>query len=343
MQASCSNQQDDYAHSKKAGNSKQTKKLLIISVLGIVVVQTAFLCFFMLRTKVFHKVDSIGAEQNEKKVAQKNKDVMLTKQIEFFNVIDLPGGEELRMVKVEAGSFEMSSRDGENDTDEVAHPATLTQDFYIAKTEVTQAQWEVVMGYNPSDSKGDNLPVEMVSWDDAMAFCQKLNEAGIVPKRWIFTLPTETQWEYAARGGDRSRRYKYSGSNNADEVAWYYENSGDYRLDDSDYPAKLISNHPKTHPVGKKKANELGLCDMSGNVCEWCLDDWQEDSSKLIPEFTRRTKEGNMVLNREKRAIRGGCYVWPASYCRSMNRGDSRNPHERVWYIGFRPALVPVQ
>ena len=103
------------------------------------------------------------------------------------------------------------------------------------------------------------------------------------------------------------------------------------------------SSHPKTHLEGKKKANELGLCDMSGNVCEWCLDDWQEDSRKLIPEFTRRTKEGNMVLNREKRAIRGGCYVWPASYCRSMNRGDSRNPHERVWYIGFRPALVPVQ
>ena len=233
-------------------------------------------------------------------------------------IVIVPGEVSWKMVKVEAGSFTMSARDGENETDEAAHQATLTKDFYLAQTEVTQAQWKAVMGTNPSDFKGDDLPVEQVSWNDAMEFCEKLNSSGKAPKGWKFTLPTETQWEYAARGGNRSKGYKYSGSDNVGDVAWYDGNSGS-----------------ETHPVGQKKANELGLHDMSGNVWEWCLDDWNSNSSKLTVEFSR----GNDQVG-SNRALRGGSWYIRARRCRSARR-DSSGPDLRDSGLGFRVALVP--
>ena len=120
---------------------------------------------------------------------------------------------------------------------EVKHDATLTRDFYIGKTEVTQAQWKAVMGNNPSKFKGDNLPVEKVSWNDAMEFCEKLNSMGKAPRGWKFTLPTETQWEYAAFGGKNRRYGRYAGSDDVGEVAWYDGNSGGrtYRDGDRDF------------------------------------------------------------------------------------------------------------
>ena len=252
--------------------------------------------------------------------------------------ISLPGNVKLEMVKVEAGSFEMSARDGENSDYEVSHRATLTKDFCIGKTEVTQAQWKAVMGNNPSYFKGDDLPVEKVSWNDAMEFCEKLNDSGKAPRGWKFTLPTETQWEYAARGGRKSKGYKYSGSDKADDVAWYYENSGDSRLSDSSWDHdKLTGNHCKTHPVGQKKANELGLYDMSGNVYEWCLDDYKGDSSELTAEFTRGNDRSG-----SNRAGRGGCWFDSARGCRSAGR-DFDDPGDRGNFLGFRVALVPVQ
>ena len=224
----------------------------------------------------------------------------------------------LELVKVEAGTFEMSAKDGENKDNEVPHQATLTKDFYIGRTEVTQAQWNAVMGNNPSEFKGDDLPVEKVSWNDAMEFCEKLNSTGKAPSGWKFTLPTETQWEFAARGGNKSNGFKYSGGNDLDEVAWYSNNS-----------------NSSTHPVGQKDANELGLYDMSGNVYEWCLDTENGDSSTLKAEFTR----DNWTSTTQK-ALRGGQWGSSASACRPLRRislfSGSRNND-----LGFRLALVP--
>ena len=235
----------------------------------------------------------------------------------------LPGNVTLPMVKIEAGTFEMSAKDGENTDDEVPHRAMLTRDFYLGKTEVTLAQWKAVMETNPSEYKDDDLPVEYVSWNDAMEFCGKLNNMGKAPNGWKFTLPTETQWEYAACGGNRSKGYKYSGSDNVDVVAWYEDNAG------------WAVRGDVMSPVGRKKPNELGLYDMSGNVYEWCLDDWQDKSDMLTPEFTRGNDSGG-----SERAIRGGSWNNPARTCRSAERNGGE-PDDRNGDFGFRLALVP--
>ncbi len=169
-------------------------------------------------------------------------------------------GVTFEMVPVEGGTFTMGAADDDNyafNWEKPAHEVTLSS-YYIGKTEVTQALWKAVMGSNPSRFKGDNLPVEQVSWDDCQKFIRRINAA--TGKQ--FRLPTEAEWEYAARGGNQSKGYKYSGSNNLDKVAWYGE---DWETG-------------STHPVGKKQPNELGLYDMSGNVWEWCAD-WYGDYS----------------------------------------------------------------
>ena len=166
------------------------------------------------------------------------------------NEISIPvkNGITIDMVKVEAGTFMMgatSEMENSESWEQPVHKVTLTNDYYMGKYEVTQALWQVVMGSNPSYFKGDNLPVEVVSWDTCQVFINKLNS--MTGRK--FRLPTEAEWEYAARGGKKSRGYQYSGSNNISDVAWYNENS-----------------ESKTHPVGMKLANELGLYDMTGNV-----------------------------------------------------------------------------
>jgi serine/threonine protein kinase len=162
-----------------------------------------------------------------------------------------------QMVFVQGGKFTMgctSEQDKDCDQDERPEHLVELSSYYIGKYEVTQAQWNTIMKTNPSSFKGANLPVESVSWNDVEKFIQKLNEK--TGKK--YRLPTEAEWEYAARGGNKSQGYKYSGSNDANEVAWYGSNSDG-----------------KTHPVGQKTANELGLHDMNGNVSEWCNDKYK--------------------------------------------------------------------
>ena len=190
-----------------------------------------------------------------------------------------------------------------------AHSVTLSS-FYIGKYEVTQSLWKAVIGSNPSNWKGDNLPVENVSWNDCQTFLSKLN--AMTGKN--FRLPTEAEWEYAARGGNLSRGYQYSGSKKIDDVAWYNNNSGG-----------------ETHPVGTKAPNELGIYDMSGNVWEWCQD-WYGD----YHDYSQTNPTGPSSAS--GRVNRGGSWYNYARYCRVANRG-SFAPGIRTSSLGLRLAL----
>ncbi len=219
-------------------------------------------------------------------------------------------GVSFSMVPVEGGTFMMGSNNGDDDEKPV-HSVTLS-DYMIGETEVTQALWEAVMGSNPSYRKGDNLPVEQVSWNDCQEFIRKLNS--ITGQR--FRLPTEAEWEYAARGGSMSQGYEYSGSDNLGDVAWYYENSGD-----------------KTHSVKTKDSNELGLYDMSGNVWEWC-EDWYD-----INAYSSHSSSNPKGPSSGSRCVyRGGSYYYGATYCRAPFRRDNY-PSFRNGTVGFRLAL----
>ena len=236
------------------------------------------------------------------------------------NTITIPvkNGISIEMVRVEAGTFIMGATPEMKepwDDEKPAHQVTLTNDYYIGKYEVTQALWKAVMGYNPSAFKGDNLPVEQVSWDDCQEFISKLNS--ITGK--TFRLPTEAEWEYAARGGNKSRGYQYSGSNNISDVAWYKDN---WYKDNSDN---------KTHAVGSKQANELGIYDMSGNVWEWCQY-WfgsYSSSSQVNPIGANSGSD---------RVFRGGGWYNNARFCRSSCRRNDE-PGFRSRGLGLRLVL----
>lgn len=219
-------------------------------------------------------------------------------------------GVQFTMVAVEGGTFTMgaTSEQGSDATDyeKPAHEVTLS-DYYIGQTEVTQALWKAVMGSNPSNHKGDNLPVEQVSLHDCQVFIQKLNQ--LTGKQ--FRLPTEAEWEYAARGGRKSRGYKYAGSNDIGSVAWYWDNSGN-----------------GTHPVATKQANELGVCDMSGNVWEWCSD-WYGDYQSSSQSDPQGPSSGS------NRVRRGGGYYFIAMSCRVSYRSFN-SPGYRGGDLGLR-------
>jgi len=250
------------------------------------------------------------------------------------------------LVYVESGTFQMGSTTGNSDEKPV-HSVTLS-DFYIGKTEVTQAQWKAVMGNNPSDFKGDNLPVESVNWFDAVECCNKLSEMEGLEKCYTidydkmdpnnkdnygndnykflvscnfnangYRLPTEAEWEYAAKGGNKSRGYTYSGSNTIDDIAWYDGNSG-----------------RKTHSVATKQPNELGIYDMSGNVWEWC---W--DCHGVYPSSSQTDPKG--PSSGTYRVLRGGCfYNFYAEDCQVANRAYSKQDCSGNG-DGFRVVRVP--
>jgi formylglycine-generating enzyme required for sulfatase activity len=219
------------------------------------------------------------------------------------------------MVRVEGGTFTMgatSEQGSEANSDEKpAHQVTLSS-FSIGKYEVTQEEWETVMGSNPSKFKGAKRPVECVSWDDCQDFIRKLN--ALTDKR--FRLPTEAEWEYAARGGNRSQGYKYAGGNSIGSVAWYTDNAGS-----------------ETHPVGQKQSNELFLYDMAGNVWEWCQD-WYDSS------YYGKSPSTNPVNNTSasRLVIRGGSWFEFARFCRVSNRSCVKHGF-RGCNLGLRLAL----
>ena len=222
-------------------------------------------------------------------------------------------GVSFEMIPVEGGTFTMGATAEQGadafDYEKPAHKVNLSS-YAIGKYEVTQALWKAVMGNNPSNWQGDNLPVEQVSWNDCQTFISKLN--AITGKN--FRLPTEAEWEFAARGGKKSKGYKYSGSNNIDEIAWYGSNSGS-----------------KTHPVGTKKSNELGIFDMSGNVWEWCGDWFGNYSSSSQTNPTGPSSGGDRVG-------RGGGWSFNARGCRVSFRYWG-NPGLRIRDLGLRLVL----
>ncbi len=241
-------------------------------------------------------------------------------------------GVSFTMVFVEGGTFTMGATSEQGDDayehEYPTHRVTLS-DYYIGETEVTQALWQAVMGSNPSYFKGDNLPVEQVSYDDVKTFITKLNQK----TGKTFRLPTEAEWEYAARGGKKSKGYKYAGSNNIDDVAWYYENSGNKRLNDDTWNVdKVDNNHCRTHPVKTKRPNELGIYDMSGNVWEWCSDNYGAYSSSSQTNPTGPSSGSCRVY-------RGGSWLNDARGCRASDRyGDDLS--YLLSNLGFRLALA---
>lgn len=225
----------------------------------------------------------------------------------------IANGVEFTMVKVEGGTFLMgATAEQGSDADEDEKPAHEVQlsTFCIGQTEVTQALWEAVMGSNPSYFKGQKLPVEYVSWNNCQTFITKLNQL----TGQQFRLPTEAEWEFAARGGNSSKGYKYAGSNSVDDVAWYYYNSEN-----------------KTHEVASLQPNELGIYDMSGNVWEWCQDWYGSYSSSVVNNPTGPNSGSYRVL-------RGGSWFNNSGSCRVSGRsGDT--PGDRGSDLGLRLAL----
>ena len=216
-------------------------------------------------------------------------------------------GIEINMVRVEGGTFTMGASGADLDAEDNEFPAHIVtlSTYYICTTEVTQQLWRAVMGSNPSLYVNPLNPVECVSWDNCQTFITKLNQmTGL-----NFRLPTEAEWEFAARGGNKSKGYKYAGSNDISDVAWYYGISGD-----------------KPHQVATKAPNELGLYDMSGNVYEWSSDRYSSYSSL-------NTQNINATVSR---AIRGGSYTHDPQKCRVT----ARKSEYQTWsYLGLRLAM----
>lgn len=234
-------------------------------------------------------------------------------------IIEHPSGITFEFIWVEGDEFVMGDDASEFNYEKPAHRVKLSS-FYIGKYPVTQNQWEAVTGGNPSGFKGANRPVEMVNWHDTQDFIQKLSRQ----TGRKFRLPTEAEWEYAARGGSYSQGYAYSGSDKLKQVGWYNDNSS-YKM----------------HEVGLLLANELGIHDMSGNVWEWCADALSEDYYQVCQQQgIVENPQGPDAGPGSSRLLRGGCYFNPALYCRVAFR-DAFHPAYRNDLIGFRLCISP--
>jgi formylglycine-generating enzyme required for sulfatase activity len=227
-------------------------------------------------------------------------------------IIDI-GGVNLEMAYVQSGFFNREHK-------HIVQPISINKPFYIGIYQVTQEQWKCVMGNNPSDFIGDRNPVEMVNWFDCQDFSKKLSER----TGETFRLPTEAEFEYAARGGNQSKGFVYSGSNSIDDVAWYAENS--------------LGHH---HPVGQKQSNELGIFDMSGNVCEWCSDWWGGWDDFDVPEGCVGVwDDPSGPATGELRIFRTGAWDCLACVCTPSVRMWVQPSHSSC-HSGFRVVLEP--
>lgn len=243
-------------------------------------------------------------------------------------------GVSFTMMYVKGGTLNLgATREQSDDADPDEYPShKVTVDSYmIGQTEVTQALWKAVMGNNPSFFTGEsNRPVERVSWDDCQTFIRKLNSL----TGQNFRLPTEAEWEFAARGGTKCNSFKYAGSNTIEEVGWYWQNSGNsflYGTDDDWDWNEMMDNKCATHLVGKKKPNELGIYDMSGNVFEWCHDWWEEYSTNSLTNPNGPSYGSHHVA-------KGGCWSYDAGFCRVSNR-NLYTPEHTGNNLGLRLAL----
>ncbi|MFD2162703.1 formylglycine-generating enzyme family protein [Paradesertivirga mongoliensis] len=251
--------------------------------------------------------------------------LMLAATVLVFTACTPKEHEDPAFVLVKGGAFI-------NTKSNLYRKGVMVSDFYIGRYEITQKEWKELMGVNPSKFKGDSLPIETVSWYDCIEYCNRRSvKEGLKPYYSIskikdtvnksefdslkytvmidvaskgYRMPSETEWEYAASGGQKSKSYTYSGSDTIDDVAWYWRNSGNSTLKGDWAWSLLEQNNCQTRPVGRKQPNELGLYDMSGNVREWC-EDWYEDF-----EITR-----GLV-----RVQRGGGWIGAEYRCQSSNR-----------------------
>ena len=231
-------------------------------------------------------------------------------QTGLTKTIILPGGSEMEMIYVAPGSFMMGSpeREAKRHRNETLHRVTITKGFWMGKYEVTQQQWESVMGSNPSGFRGDNLPVENVSWFDCIAFVRKVDAACCRQLGGHAHLPTEAQWEYACRAGTQ---LPYAGAKKS--MAWYRSNS-----------------EGRSHTVGKKEPNTWGFYDMHGNVWEWCNDLYSTDYYTNSPRYDPQGPISGL-----RRVFRGGSWSNVATDCRSAYR-NKIDPSARINDIGFR-------
>ncbi len=261
----------------------------------------------------------LKSKEEQRLAEEQRRQEELKKQEQIKKQTFTVNGVSFVMVEVKGGTFTMGATSEQGgdayDDEKPAHSVTLSS-YHIGETEVTQELWKAVMGSNPSKFYGANRPVERVSWDDSQEFIRKLN----AKTGKNFRLPTEAEWEYAARGGSRSQHYKYSGSNTIGNVAWYFDNRYyDNNMDNT------------THDVATKRANELGIYDMSGNVWEWCSD-WYGDYSSSSQTNPQGPISGSI------RVFRGGGWNDYARLCRVSYR-PGRSPDFRYYLLGLRLAL----
>jgi formylglycine-generating enzyme required for sulfatase activity len=225
--------------------------------------------------------------------------------------VDLGGGVKMELVLIRPGSFMMGSEGGNFADEKPVHKVTITKPFYIGKCEVTQGEWQAVMGTNPSSFKGEKNPVETVSWNDCQTFIAKLNEK---VAQGAFRLPTEAEWEYACRAGSSTAFCYGDDEKQLGDYAWYSGNRSE-----------------TTHPVGKKKPNAWGLYDMHGNVWEWCQDWYGSGYYSDGPDSDPQGPSSGLT-----RVLRGGSWSYDPVSCRSAGRGYFDPTVRDYYYYGVR-------